>query len=367
MDNVIAPLPPLLAEALPLLHKLELYGHQAYFVGGCVRDSVMDRPLADVDLATSALPETVMEIFPNSIPTGLAHGTVSVKYNGNLYEITTFRTESAYHDHRRPEEVSFIPHLDGDLLRRDFTINAMAVNNDGRIFDPYGGLQDLEKRVIRAVGNPKSRFAEDALRMLRAIRFASVFRFRISARTWAALREHAPLLRYVAMERVGVELDKMMAGPSPELAAALLYRSGLLAHTKEPLKLSHIHVNEGLHVPMDADADTRWAAACIQFGLTPQDGGMLFERLRYSRARRDLLMKTLQFHNEIHRLAEQWLAGDCNEDQIREAWVVAAISSGMPAVQSWLAIRSAAHNKRRIGCLTSIAGQASFLRTLQLH
>ncbi|AJY77137.1 CCA tRNA nucleotidyltransferase [Paenibacillus beijingensis] len=335
----LEPLPALIQEALPLLHRLAANGYQAFFVGGCVRDAAAGRPLADVDIATSALPADVMELFPDSIPTGLQHGTVTVKTGGKLYEVTTFRTESGYADHRRPQEVEFIADLHGDLLRRDFTVNAMALDPKGTIIDPFHGLEDLRSGVIRAVGTPRSRFTEDALRMIRAIRFASVFGFSISHRTWKALRECAPLLRYIAMERVGAELDKMMKGPSPASAAAWLHASGLLSHTKEPLPPAFTAARPAAlgGLALLPDADDRWAALSLALEADSKSAGQLFRRLKFSKARADALMSKLIFHEAVDAEAKEWWSNPEPDDfSMRKMWVSAALACGITAVRSWL-------------------------------
>src|SRR5699024_675608 len=159
-----------LKNAIPILRTIESYGHEAYFVGGCVRDVIRKQTIKDIDIATSALPEEIQVIFSKVIPVGIDHGTVIVRYQGNSYEVTTFRDEGEYSDKRHPDEVTFIRDLKQDLARRDFTMNALAMDKDGNIIDPYGGKEDIEDNMIRTVGNARHRFNEDALRMLRAIR-----------------------------------------------------------------------------------------------------------------------------------------------------------------------------------------------------
>lgn len=222
-------------EAHDVMKRLMENGYKAYMVGGCVRDSLLGRPVSDVDIATSALPEQVLSLFPRVVPTGLQHGTVTVVMPTCTYEVTTFRKESGYEGHRRPEEVEFIDDLEEDLMRRDFTINAMAIDVEGELHDPFGGAADLEQRLIRCVGDAEQRFREDALRMLRGVRFAALLGGRIAKSTWKALCHEKPTLAYVAMERVRDELWKLTAGADPARGWALLLRSGLLQHTKEPL------------------------------------------------------------------------------------------------------------------------------------
>ena len=200
-----------------LLDALHGAGHAAYAVGGCVRDSLLGLAPHDWDLCTSARPEQVMELFGEEkcIPTGLQHGTVTVKQGGRLYETTTFRTEGAYSDGRHPDAVCFVPDVREDLARRDFTINAMAYSAEEGLIDPFGGRDDLAAHLVRAVGEPERRFEEDALRILRLYRFAARFGFAIDPATGAAARALGPHLDCVSAERIQEELLKLLAAPRP--------------------------------------------------------------------------------------------------------------------------------------------------------
>ena len=202
------------AELLDTLHRA---GYAAYVVGGCVRDSLLGLTPHDWDLCTSALPQQVMELFgaQRCIPTGLQHGTVTVKQSGALYEITTFRTEGTYTDGRHPDEVHFVPDVREDLARRDFTINAMAYNEKEGLVDPFGGQADLQSGVLRAVGVPRQRFTEDALRILRLHRFAARFGFAIDPPTAQAAQELCAHLDCVSVERIEEELAKLLSAPAP--------------------------------------------------------------------------------------------------------------------------------------------------------
>lgn len=202
------------AELLDTLHKA---GYAAYVVGGCVRDSLLGLTPHDWDLCTSALPQQVMELFgaQRCIPTGLQHGTVTVKQSGALYEITTFRTEGTYTDGRHPDEVHFVPDVRKDLARRDLTINAMAYNEKEGLVDPFGGQADLQSGIVRAVGMPRQRFTEDALRILRLYRFAARFGFAIDPPTAQAAQELCAHLDCVSVERIEEELAKLLASPAP--------------------------------------------------------------------------------------------------------------------------------------------------------
>ena len=202
------------AELLDTLHRA---GYAAYVVGGCVRDSLLGLTPHDWDLCTSALPQQGMKLFGEEkcIPTGLQHGTVTVKQGGGLYEITTFRTEGAYTDGRHPDEVHFVPDVREDLARRDFTINAMAYNAKEGLVDPFGGQTDLQSGILRAVGVPHQRFTEDALRILRLYRFAARFGFSIDPPTAQAAQELCAHLDCVSVERIEEELAKLLSAPAP--------------------------------------------------------------------------------------------------------------------------------------------------------
>ena len=203
--------------AAALLDTLHAAGYAAYAVGGCVRDSLLGRTAHDWDLCTSALPQQVMELFgaEQCIPTGLQHGTVTIKYGGQLYETTTFRTEGSYTDGRHPDAVQFVPDVREDLARRDFTINAMAYNEAEGLVDPFGGQKDLQNGLLRAVGEPQQRFTEDALRILRLYRFAARFGFALDTATARAARQLAPHLDCISAERIQEELAKLLAAPQP--------------------------------------------------------------------------------------------------------------------------------------------------------
>lgn len=218
---------PAFRQALPILKHIEDNGYQAYFVGGSVRDALLGKPVNDIDIATSAKPKEIKSLFKRTVDIGIEHGTVLVLSDEGEYEITTFRTESAYHDFRRPDEVTFVSSLKEDLQRRDFTINALALSRRGDLIDYYGGQMDLKKQLIRAVGCPKERFNEDALRMLRAIRFASQLDFDIEPETFLAIKTLHPLLDHIATERIAVEFEKTLMGNNHAKGLHTLIESGL--------------------------------------------------------------------------------------------------------------------------------------------
>ncbi|NSL52269.1 CCA tRNA nucleotidyltransferase [Calidifontibacillus erzurumensis] len=209
-------------QAKPILKKLIEAGFEAYFVGGSVRDHLLKRKLGDVDIATSALPEDVERLFPKTIPVGIKHGTVVVIHDGVCYEVTTFRIDGEYKDFRRPSEVKFVTSLEQDLSRRDFTINAIAMDISGKIIDPFNGIKDLQKKVIQTVGIPDDRFLEDPLRMMRAIRFVSQLDFVLSEETKKSIQKHAHYLKNIAVERILIEFEKLLEGKAVDKALSLI-------------------------------------------------------------------------------------------------------------------------------------------------
>lgn len=203
-------------EAEWIIDNIRSHGYEAFIVGGCVRDAVLGRIPGDWDITTSAKPEQVKEIFGKTVDTGLKHGTVTIIKHGSGYEVTTYRIDGEYLDGRHPETVEFTPDLREDLKRRDFTINAMAYSHETGIVDEFEGMEDLKRRVIRCVGCAKDRFAEDALRILRAVRFAAQLDFVIEDETYKAIAEIAPNLIHVSKERIQVELTKLLLSDHPE-------------------------------------------------------------------------------------------------------------------------------------------------------
>lgn len=199
-----------------ILDKLEENGKEGYAVGGCVRDCVLGRVPKDWDITTSAKPDEVKQIFRKTIDTGIAHGTVTVMVDGVGYEVTTYRVDGKYEDHRHPKQVQYTANLKEDLKRRDFTINAMAYNPKTGIIDLFGGVSDLKKKIIRCVGDARQRFSEDALRMLRGVRFAGQLGFELEKDTLDAIYELAPTIQNVSKERIRVEITKLLLSEQPE-------------------------------------------------------------------------------------------------------------------------------------------------------
>ena len=203
-------------KVLMIINNLQLHGYEAYAVGGCVRDSILARRPEDWDITTSAKPEEIKKLFRRTVDTGIEHGTVTVILGKDSYEVTTYRIDGTYEDGRHPKEVRFTDDLKEDLQRRDFTINAMAYNDDVRLVDVFGGMQDLNHHLIRCVGDPVERFSEDALRILRAVRFSAQLNFPIEKKTAEAVKEMAPSLGRISAERIQAELVKLLVSAHPE-------------------------------------------------------------------------------------------------------------------------------------------------------
>lgn len=215
-----------------LCRTLRSHGARAWIVGGCVRDQLMGRAVSDWDLCTTALPDALMRIFPKAIPTGLAHGTVTVVVGRERYEVTTLRGDGAYTDGRRPDAVVFLDDITEDLARRDFTVNAIAWNVlDSALVDPFHGAEDLASRVLRAVGDPHRRFHEDGLRILRGARFAATLEFAIAPETEAAMESALEVFRKVSAERVHDEWTKGLKARQPSRAFEVMRRTGILGVT----------------------------------------------------------------------------------------------------------------------------------------
>ena len=258
-------------KAFHVIEQIEQHGFEAYFVGGSVRDALLGKESHDVDIATSAYPEEIKNIFKRTIDVGIEHGTVLALVGDEQYEITTFRTESTYQDYRRPDSVTFVRSLEEDLKRRDFTINALALKRDGTVVDLFGGLNDLEAGILRAVGDAKERFHEDALRMMRGLRFASQLDFQIDPETLNAIATYHSLLGKISVERIAIEFEKMLLGkkrsnglrPFIELGC---YEScpGLQAHKEGLLCFSQLP-DQQIHEVAQA-----WALLLHQFGVTQQ-------------------------------------------------------------------------------------------------
>jgi tRNA nucleotidyltransferase (CCA-adding enzyme) len=253
----------LFEDASYVIEQIESKGFKAYFVGGCVRDYCLNRPIKDIDIASSAKPEEIQSIFPKTIPVGIEHGTVIVRYNHVSYEVTTFRKEDKYEDFRRPSKVWFVTKLEEDLSRRDFTFNAMAMDKNFQLIDPFNGRDDLKKLQIRTVGKPDHRFSEDPLRIMRAFRFMSVYGMNIEEETKFALKKNAPLLKRISTERITVEFKKLLEGEQTGKALQLMRNCGVFPYMPYPLE----EICEGSLPSFDWSSlkseEQRWAAVIV--------------------------------------------------------------------------------------------------------
>lgn len=261
-----------------IISSLSSKGYDAYIVGGAIRDLIMGRTPHDYDIATNALPNQVKSIFPFTIDTGLKHGTVTVMDNHACFEVTTFRSDGEYIDARHPEKVEFIPNVEGDMLRRDFTINALAYNDEKGVIDCVGGIEDIKNKIIRCVGEPEVRFKEDALRMLRAIRFSVVLGFEIEEKTALAIKKYSVLIKKVSAERIREELEKILRSENPG-GIIMLHQLGLLKYIIPELDVCfsvsqrnkyHLY-NVGEHIihavkASPEDIIIRWAALLHDIG-----------------------------------------------------------------------------------------------------
>ncbi len=241
-------LPQPFKKAKPIIRKIEQHGCKAYFVGGCVRDYLLQREIGDIDIATSASPEKIKKIFTKVIPVGIEHGTVIVRHDHQSYEVTTFRIDGNYSDQRHPDSVTFIDRIDEDLRRRDFTINALAMDGNGYILDLFEGQKDLRDKLIRTVGNAADRFQEDPLRIIRALRFTSRLGFTIHPETMEAMINVKSSIQSLAVERIQSELAKFFSGPHINQGLDYLKKSGV--YTEMPIIKDNLQLIYMLPKPM---------------------------------------------------------------------------------------------------------------------
>lgn len=290
-------------QAVRILQKLEENGYEAFFVGGCVRDWLLGRMVHDIDICTNAHPGDVISLFPDHVPTGLKHGTVSVKQGGALYEVTTYRTEGKYEDYRRPSTVQFVSDLHLDLQRRDFTINAMAMDRHQNLQDPFAGSEDLAQKLIRAVGDPAERFSEDALRLLRAVRFAAQLDFSIENKTLAAMKQTAPLLARIAVERVREELNKMLDSQSPEKGCKWLCETNLFAYSPLLKKLFDQSQQQIWRLVHLSSIRQKWALLLYAARLTTDDVREVCDDLRFSKRDCERIELLIEW---LYQVQPQW-------------------------------------------------------------
>lgn len=327
--------PLMLRQGEMVLETLVGSGYDAYWVGGCVRDELMGRPVNDMDIATSAMPEQVLALFERTVPTGLQHGTVTVLMATYSYEVTTFRKESEYEGHRRPTSVEFVSGIEEDLQRRDFTMNAIARNLEGDLLDPFFGAADIDAGIIRCVGNAGERFDEDALRMVRAIRFASVFGFRPIKSVWRSLLLSKDKIYYIATERIRAELERIILGPHPLRGLELLRRSKLLDQAKvawisgtnaQPKMLAAIEAIPSEHESL------RWSVLVQSLDIPVHEIEGLMKRWTFPNSMAHTVASIQKFDEEVRYLAHSGL----EEEKLRLRWIHAQIRYGKKITALWL-------------------------------
>ena len=284
--NIIIP-----DDVIYIIDTLQSRGHEAFIVGGCVRDILMRRIPYDWDIATSALPHQIKSCFFHTYDTGIAHGTVTVVYDGKNYEITTYRVDGEYEDGRRPKSVSFTANLKDDLARRDFTMNALAWHPVCGLVDPYGGLNDIENHLIRGVGNAELRFREDALRMMRAVRFAAQLGFDISHETLAAIKHNAVCLRQISAERIRDELTKLLLSPHPEKVSLLLETGLINEGWPLPMKPEQAEIQNSIEILRRCPKEAALVYAVLFFNREPGDA---YKTMFIMRFEKSLCHKTSQ-------------------------------------------------------------------------
>ncbi|GAA6113118.1 CCA tRNA nucleotidyltransferase [Apilactobacillus apinorum] len=317
----IEKLPNEFEKARPVMQQIEEGGYQAYFVGGSVRDTILGLPIHDVDIASSAYPQEIKQIFKKTVDTGIEHGTVMVLYNKKGYEITTFRTESGYQDYRRPDKVEFVRSLDEDLKRRDFTINAFAMRENGEVTDLFDGLEDIQKRLIRAVGNPNERFNEDALRMMRAVRFASKLDFDIEKKTMSAIKENSHLLDKIAVERIYTEFVKMMMANRPKQGISDMLNTDMYKYVpvfgNYPKQLEAITKVDNLTLLDEIEV---WSFIAFNFAMNRNE---ISSMLKKWKASNDIIKNTQQCVDAINNIKQdrldEWEMYQTGEDLLIKA------------------------------------------------
>ena len=302
------------SNAEKILHILEENGYEAYVVGGCVRDSILGRCPNDWDITTSAKPEEVKEIFHRTVDTGIKHGTVTVLIGKKSFEITTYRVDGAYTDGRHPESVRYSKYLKEDLRRRDFTINAFAYNDEVGLRDEFYGFRDMEWKIIRAVGNAEDRFSEDALRMMRAIRFAAQLGFNIELNTYNAIIKLAPNIKKVSAERIQVELTKTLMSDHPEVTIEYA-KTGLFVEILPVLydTLSGISAQKTLELLKYVPRMVIMRYAALLRYRTPEEARDVLRKLKLDNFTINTVTKLVEYQNDINDVIEE------NDISVREA------------------------------------------------
>lgn len=305
--------------ALPVLKKLKKSGFEAYFVGGSVRDALLGLKVSDVDIATNAYPQEVKRIFKKTVDVGIEHGTVMVLFQEESYEVTTFRTESTYQDYRRPDSVTFVRSLKEDLKRRDFTINAFAVDETGKIRDFFNGEKDLKDGLIRAVGVAEERFSEDALRMMRGVRFSAQLDFDIEEKTLSAISHNASLLEKIAVERIQVEFIKLMLGKARSKGLKTMIETGLFFYCPELKSMRNALSRLATDKRIENERQS-WALliyyAQLESSITPFNPKKILKKWKTSNK---MIQEVMQLIEGIHKRLnseeiDPWLVYQLGED-----------------------------------------------------
>lgn len=290
-----------------IINKLESAGYEAYIVGGCVRDFLLGKTPQDWDITTSALPEQVKSLFSNTVDTGIAHGTVMVVRHGEGYEITTYRVDGEYKDGRHPEAVTFTRSLEEDLKRRDFTINAFAYNDTKGLVDLFGGMDDLNNKIIKAVGNPYERFNEDALRIMRAIRFAAQLGFEVERETLKAIESFSDNLAKVSMERIRVEFEKTLLSDNPEMVE-IFFKLGMGKYIVPGFENKCAGFDSGLAKKMDKNRYL--LLACFLRHLSYEESRKVISEMKYDNKTKEAVSKIV-----LH-MDENWQWKDTDNTKI---------------------------------------------------
>lgn len=297
-----------------IISELESHEYEAFAVGGCIRDSLLGRTPNDWDITTSAKPEEVKEIFHRTVDTGIKHGTVTVLIGKKSFEITTYRVDGAYTDGRHPESVRYSKYLKEDLRRRDFTINAFAYNDEVGLRDEFYGFRDMEWKIIRAVGNAEDRFSEDALRMMRAIRFAAQLGFNIELNTYNAIIKLAPNIKKVSAERIQVELTKTLMSDHPEVTIEYA-KTGLFVEILPVLydTLSGISAQKTLELLKYVPRMVIMRYAALLRYRTPEEARDVLRKLKLDNFTINTVTKLVEYQNDINDVIEE------NDISVREA------------------------------------------------
>ena len=316
------------ADAAFILNTLNKGGHEAYIVGGCVRDSILGRNPQDWDITTSALPEETKVLFDRTFDTGIQHGTITVVLHKENYEVTTYRIDGDYADCRHPDAVSFTKNLTEDLLRRDFTMNAIAYHPAEGFRDPFHGQEDIDAECIRGVGNPALRFQEDALRMLRCVRFAAQLGFTVEEETWAALCANTALIQKISVERIREELKKLWLSPFTE-KMPLLWESGLLAQIDPTLSARLIANSHAVLSELTACPKEEALCWCIVLQeYTPDEAQKLLKYLKFDNftlKRICLLLEHLPKDVPTDAYGLRKLTGSIGEEPTRQLLILQSI------------------------------------------